>query len=125
MTQINWARPIKFKGYNDPVRFVSFLKTEGPNNKVVIIFNYDLDPNSEIVGVRNLDGSISKGVENEWDVVNVPEVKNYYVNVYKNSLGEVYLGALHDNTEEAEVWLTTSAMGKNYGVKTISFEVEE
>lgn len=118
MTQINWARPIKFRGKDNPVRFVSYIKNGAPGiNKVIVVYSIDSNPNYEVIAICNTDGTFT--LDPSWDIINVPTKKTYYANVYKGTLG-LSFGAIYSSEDEAESW----ARSKDF-VKTISFEVEE
>lgn len=119
MTQIDWSKPIKFRGKDNPVRFVSFIKNGAPGiDKAVVIYTIDSNPNYEIVTTCDLDGKCY-ALDVSWDIINVPIKKTYYANVYKVSKSLAF-GAIYSSEDEAESW----ARSKDF-VKTISFEVEE
>lgn len=120
MKNVDWTKPIKFRGNDQPVRFASFIKNGAPGiDKAVVIYSIDSNPNYEIVSTCDLDGTYY-ALDPSWDIINVPIKKTYYVNVYKSSSGLISFGSAYDDKEEAKSWVG----GKDF-VKTISFEVEE
>lgn len=120
MKPVDWSKPIKFKGNDNPVRFASYIKTSSSSiDEVVIIYLPNVNrPNEEVVSIRNINGLYGFGTGN-WDVINVPVIKKYYVNVYKGVTAPIF-GEVYETAEEAERWSTNN----NY-IKTMPFEVEE
>jgi hypothetical protein len=67
------------------------------------------------------DGTISKFNEVNYDLFMAPKVKTFYVNVYKNEDGEIFMGCVADSLQK-----TKEIRDINVSfLKTISFEVEE
>lgn len=70
----------------------------------------------------DLNGRYLKEKESENDLFMAPKTKTYYVNVYRNEVGNVYTGCVKQSEEESVTERLEPTV--NDFIKTISFEVD-
>ena len=110
------GEPIQLKN-GEKCTFGAFLPSAAPSCQVVII-----NPQGYVIS-RYKDGRFEANKNCSSDIVMVPKIKTYWINIYKGKFNEDrYTAGSLLNSEE-----TAKEMRKidPTWVKTISFEVEE